>query len=329
MPPSIFDFVKTRKQRWERLSQLCDRVEKEGLARLSVENLWELGSLYRQAASDLAYVQSYFPHSDLLEILNGLVARAHGFVYRTRSSARLGSLLDAALAAGPRAFRRNLAYFRVSAGVFALAVLFGATACLADEKLASLFIGERILESIHRGEMWTGPLFQIIPMSVASLAIFLKNLMVVLFVFGGGIAWGLGTLFSLTMNGLLLGSVIAMCLRYGLALRLFDFVAAHGILELSVVLVCGGAGLMLGQAVLAPGRYTRRELLRRRGPEAVTLVVVGGFFLALAGLVEGVISPVHSLPQNTGPTQIKALFGLLLGILFYSYLLLYGREERA
>lgn len=323
---SAFDFVKTRKERWERLSQLCERVERAGLASLPVQDLRELGSLYRQAASDLAFAQSYFPESDLLDILNGLVARAHGHVYRARST-RLSGFLTTVLVTWPRAFRRNLGHFRAALVVFLFAVLLGGSASLADEKLASLFVSAGMLESIRRGEMWTDTLFQIIPTSLTASRIIINNLLVSYFVFGAGIAWGLGTIYALSMTGLLLGSVLALCFRYGMLLRLLDFICAHGILELSVFVMCGGAGLMLGEAVLAPGRLSRRDALRLRGPEAVGLVVMGSFFLVLAGLVESFISPMHTLPHSTTITQAKAAFGVLLGVVFYSYLFLCGRQR--
>ena len=327
MPQSVFDFVKTRRPRWDRLSALCERIDREGLGALEPEQLVELGSLYRQVASDLAFVQSYYPGSELLELLNALAARAHSHVYQSGGS-RMAGFWPTVMRVWPETFRANLRYFKFALTVFLLAALAGAVASLADEQLAPLFLTPDIIESIHRGEMWTDKLFAIIPWSIPAFGIMLNNLLVSYSVFAGGIVFGLGSAYALCVNGMMLGAVIALCARHGMALRLFDFITAHGVVEISVIIICGGAGFMLGEAVLAPGRLSRKDALRTRGPEAVRLVIMGTVFLVMAALIEGFVSPIHGLPENTAPTMAKIAFGLLFGVFFYSYLLLAGRGRK-
>jgi len=323
MPQTIFDFVKTRRARWDRLAAMCDHIDREGLGSLDAAHLVELGSVYRQVASDLAFVQSYYPGSELLELLNALVARAHSHVYQT-GGGRLAGFRTTVLRVWPRTFRANLRYFRAALTVFLLAALAGAAASLADERLAPLFLSQGIIDSIHRHEMWTDQLFAIIPGSFSAFRIMANNLLVSYFVFAGGIAFGLGSLFILAVNGMMVGAVIALCARHGMAVPLFNFMTGHGVVELSAIIVCGAAGLILGEAVLAPGRLSRKDALRTRGPEAVRLVVMGTVFLIMSALVEGYFSPSHALPAAA-----KITFGLLFGAFFYAYVFFAGRGEAA
>jgi uncharacterized membrane protein SpoIIM required for sporulation len=94
------------------------------------------------------------------------------------------------------------------------------------------------------------------------------------------------------------------------------------VVELSVIAIAGGAGLALGWAVVRPGLLRRRDALATAARKSVRLIVGCVPLLALAGLIEGFISPAESIPWPT-----KWGVGLVSGILLYSYLLLAGRER--
>jgi hypothetical protein len=84
------DFIAIRKGGWERLTALLDKTRLGGLASLSAEDLLELGRLYRTATSDLAVARRDFAGHRVIEYLNGLVARAHGTIYQSRSAGLRG-----------------------------------------------------------------------------------------------------------------------------------------------------------------------------------------------------------------------------------------------
>ena len=76
---------------------------------------------------------------------------------------------------------------------------------------------------------------------------------------------------------------------------------------------------MLGSAILMPGDLSRFDSLRLRAREAMHLVIACIPFLAVAGTIEGFISPA---PINPG---FKFSIAVLTGIALYTYLLLAGR----
>jgi uncharacterized membrane protein SpoIIM required for sporulation len=87
---------------------------------------------------------------------------------------------------------------------------------------------------------------------------------VTFYAFGGGIVAGLVTVWVLIQNGLLLGMVMGLCVKY----KFWDipvFIAGHGVIELTAIFIAGGAGLMIGKAILMPGDRRRIDALVTHG----------------------------------------------------------------
>jgi uncharacterized membrane protein SpoIIM required for sporulation len=101
---------------------------------------------------------------------------------------------------------------------------------------------------------------------------------------------------------------------------LWTFVIGHGVIELSVIFMAGGAGLSIGWALLRPGLLRRRDALMLASRKAILLIIGCVPLLLIAGLIEGFISPAESLPWT-----IKWIVGLVSGILLYGYLIFAGR----
>ena len=187
-----------------------------------------------------------------------------------------------------------------------------------------LFRSEHLREYIARKEMWTDGILSVAPPNAVASSIATNNLTVTIFTFASGLLLGVGTLFALLNNGVHIGAVAALCVHEGMGPKLFDFTAAHGPVELSIIVIAGGAGLMVGQALIDPGELPREQALVSRGREAVKLVVGCAPFLALIGVVEGFVSP-----GDFFSSRVKALLGLTLGTLLWLYLLRAGGRREA
>jgi uncharacterized membrane protein SpoIIM required for sporulation len=98
------------------------------------------------------------------------------------------------------------------------------------------------------------------------------------------------------------------------------FMVGHGVIELSCIFISGGAGLLIGSAMIMPGNMTRADALKTRGMEAVRLMMGVAVLLCVAGIIEGFISPTPINPR------IKYTIAALTGVTLYSYLLLVGRD---
>ncbi len=157
--------------------------------------------------------------------------------------------------------------------------------------------------------MWTHSVVTVKPL--ASSGIMTNNLSVSFTTFALGITAGLGTVWMLALNGLLLGVVLGACWQAGMADQLLSFVAPHGVLELPAIFIAGGAGLLLAKGLLFPGLLPRRASLALEGGRAVRLVLGIIPMLIVAGTIEGFVSP-SNLPQRLKYVLAAGLFCLLL-----------------
>ncbi len=124
-----------------------------------------------------------------------------------------------------------------------------------------------------------------------STAIFTNNVRVSFLAFAGGILLGLGTAVVLVYNGTFFGAIAGLAIGAGNGGPFFELVSAHGVLELSCIIVTAAAGLRIGWALIEPGRRKRVDALVAEGKDAVAIVLGTIPWLVLAGLVEGFITP--------------------------------------
>ena len=181
-------------------------------------------------------------------------------------------------------------------------------------ELASLFASETMISQVQAGELWTDDILNIMPSSVVSWTIFTNNASVTLFAFALGTFFGLGTLYIIALNGLMLGGIFAFTNHYNMAGRLFEFVVAHGIVEISVKCPAGAAGTLLGEAIFRPGMQSRKAAFRHAAKQGTRLMFAFIPLLLICGLIEGYISPNanYSLPLRVFVGVSWALLSLSL-----------------
>jgi uncharacterized membrane protein SpoIIM required for sporulation len=127
-----------------------------------------------------------------------------------------------------------------------------------------------------------------------------------------GFAAGVPVMLLLFTNGLLLGAFAALYQDRGLGIEFWAWILPHGVTELLAVVLCGAAGLAVGESLLFPGRHTRLVNLGRRGREAGVVVLGAVLMLLLAGLVEGIFrQTVHDVFVRLSVALLSAVWWTL------------------
>jgi uncharacterized membrane protein SpoIIM required for sporulation len=311
-------FIRERKDAWQRLEELLRLLDHSSLRRLHREEVRELGRIYRRTASDLAIARAESRDPRLVNYLNSLVIRAHGRIYRADAQGKR-RLRDFFLKDFPRTFRRNWHYTAIIFLVFLIFGLIGFAGTWIDPDFSELASVDPLWRyTINAHVHWWENLNE--ANQIGASDILTHNIRVTFNAFALGATLGIGTLISILRFGAQTGAVLALTYRAGFGNDLLTFMAGHGVIELTCVFIGGGAGLMIGSAILMPGDLTRADALKTRGLDAVRLMVGCVPLLVIAGIIEGFISPAPINPA------IKFSIAALTGLLLYSYLLLAGRE---
>jgi uncharacterized membrane protein SpoIIM required for sporulation len=305
-------WLEKRKPYWSRLESLLTECTQNGLKSLSRSDLQELSLLYRQMAADLAALREDPGSVHFARYVNQLLVRAHNTIYSGHAASPKG-LLSFFWHTYPAIFRRNLKHCLLAFLIFALSGVVAAVLTYQNPDLKVKLLGPQMVETIDRHEMWTHSILGIKPL--ASSAIMTNNMSVAFTTFALGITAGLGTIYMMIFNGLLIGVIGVACWLSGMSLQFWSFVAPHGVLELPAIFIAGGAGFRIAQGLLFPGLLPRRDSLARSGAEAVQLVVGTIPILIVAGLIEAFVSPT-GLPVSLKFSMAGALF-VILGIYLF------------
>jgi uncharacterized membrane protein SpoIIM required for sporulation len=312
-------FVSQRKNAWQRLEDLLKLLDHSSLRRLGREEVRELGRIYRRTASDLAIARAESRDPRLVNYLNSLVIRAHGRIYRAdaQGGKRIRRYFTHEL---PQTFRRTWRYTFVAFLVFFIFGVLSFVGTKYDSEFSELVgVSPAFRElAIETKTHWWESLNKANQQGASM--IMTNNIQVTIYTFAFGAIFGVGTLFYLAYNGANIASVLALTYKAGFGNDLLTFMVGHGVIELSCIFIAGGAGLLIGSAMIMPGNLTRGDALRTRGMEAVRLMLGVALLLVVAGIIEGFISPA---PIDA---RIKYSIAAITGLALYSYLLFVGHE---
>ncbi len=278
-----------------------------------------MGLLYRQAAADLSTLREDPSGKSYARFLNLLLARAHNTIYSGQKSSARG-FFDFFLHEYPRVFRRNLHLITIATLLFVAGGLAGMLLTLTRPGFMYLFLGPGMMDTIEHHKMWTDSIVSVKPL--AASGIMTNNISVCIASFAYGLTAGLGTIYMMVFNGVMMGVIGSACWLHGMSLSLWSFVAPHGVLELPAIFISGAAGLRIGQGLLFPGMLSRRDSLGRAGAEAIRLVLGMVPVLIVAGTIEGFISP-----SGLAPGLKFALAGAI-AVVFFGYLFSGGKEKQ-
>jgi uncharacterized membrane protein SpoIIM required for sporulation len=248
-----------------------------------------LSELYRRACEHLALAQARAYPIHLTQPLEQLTHRAHRVIYQQHDYG-VARFRRWALVDFPQAVRAHRNYLLLACVLFVLPLLSTAWACYKDPG----FI-------LHLVDVWTVQEFDSM-YNDSSHALgrtrsadtdwqmfgfyIMHNIGIGFQCFAGGLFAGLGSIYCLVFNGVQIGGVAGYLTARGYSENFYSFVVTHAAFELTAIVLAGAAGLRLGHALVAPGRYSRTESLKRAAADAVVVVYGVIAMLVLAAAIE-------------------------------------------
>jgi uncharacterized membrane protein SpoIIM required for sporulation len=315
---NLDEFVAQRSPTWAELEQLVDRAGAHP-SRLGADGVRRLGECYRASAADLAHARRRFPGDPVVVHLERLVQRGRQNVYNAPASRT--SVWEFFSTGYWRRVRERKLILAISFLCLAVPTLLGGYWAWRDPGPASGLVPSQYQSVTEPRTPGQSLGVSVDDESALAAQIFTNNIGVTFFAFAGGLTLGVGTLFVLLQNGVLLGVVAGLAIGAGNGRAFFELVTAHGVLELSCIIVSGTAGLRLGWAIIDPGTRPRGVALRQEARAAIELVLGTAPWLVVAGLVEGFLTPA-----GTGLPTVLAV-GLSLGAIYWGLVLWRGAPE--
>jgi uncharacterized membrane protein SpoIIM required for sporulation len=284
-----------RRPEWHAtLESLVERVDRRGIGSLGEDEVLLLNRLYRRLTADLARARRDAPGSPAAERLNAFAGRVHGIIYRARRAPGevVGRFFAETL---PMRIADHLGVIGLAIGIFLVGTVFAYAFLQVHPQKAHYLVPPQIIENAEQGfreenfdravESW-----QQRPVYVSFYIS--NNVKVAFLAFAVGIGFAVPTLLILFQNGVVMGATGAIVQKNGLLPNLVGFISPHGAIELGAIFISAAAGMLLGWALIRPGRRTRKEALRLAAHDVIVLVVGAACMLVVAALFETFVAPL-------------------------------------
>ncbi|OIN44810.1 hypothetical protein BLL37_01335 [Pseudomonas azotoformans] len=324
MKQSLFE---SRHQRqWQAFAEQLTQLE-QGQAKAA--DVADFPHQYRRLCQHLALAQERGYSSYLVDPLQQLALRGHQQLYRHRSQLAANAL-SFVLADFPRLVREqwrfvliaSMLFFGSLVGIALLVYLFPDLiySIVSPQQVAEMQAmydpdASRLGRAAERASSEDWMMFGYYVM---------HNIGIAFQTFAAGLLFGLGSVFFLIFNGLIIGAVSGHLTEIGYGQTFWSFVIGHGAFELTAIALAGAAGLQLGWALIAPGQLTRGESLRLAARKSVRMLCGVMLFLLIAAFVEAYWSSTTVITP-----WIKYLVGAVLWLLVGTYLGFAGRNRHA
>lgn len=302
-------FLKQNRPKWEEYEDLLFG-ENSG-----EENPDRLADLYIQLTDDLGYARTFYPRSKVIKYLNGLAARTHLLIYQNKKekSNRILTFFTNEL---PMTYYNNRKYLYYSFIVFILSAGLGWLSTVKDVEIPNLVLGDdyvnMTIENIKKGNP-TG-VYQESGSFDMFFQIAFNNIAVAFRCFASGIVFGIGTLFMLFYNGFMVGTFLGLFYNHNEFSEAFPVIMIHGTLELSAIVIAGGAGFCLGSGFMFPGTYKRILSFQTAAKDSVKIILGLVPVFTIAAFFESYVTRYAKMPL---------IIKLLIIILSFTYIVWY------
>lgn len=317
------DFIQKNKDQWERLNSLLKKH------RRTFKETDEFGKLYQQATEDLSFSQTNFHDADVTYYLNNLIHKCHMTFYRPKKS-KFFKFLSFFGKELPKIFFTLKYPILLSLIIFFISSTTSFLMVKSNVELTEIFVDSRTYEMVlsdleTRNKFGN---FDNIPKEFRlpiSILIWFNNSKVAVFAFVFGITLGLGTIFILITNGLMLGALTAIYYMNGHFADFISLILVHGSIELTAIFISGGAGFYIASAILNPNRKKRIDNIKSNSLIAFKCIIGVIALLLWAGLIEGLVT---TLKLEISIRFTIAVINIIILIIYFIIGFLFTKKDK-
>lgn len=274
----------------------------------------KLSGYYIQLTDDLAYSRTQYPDSHVTRYLNSIASKAHHQIYinKQESSKRLITFWTQEVPLAMYDMRKHMLAALI---IFLLSIAIGALSTHQDETYSRLVLGESYIDmtlsNIEKGD----PMGVYADMAQVPMFLYItvNNIRVSFMAYVAGLLFSIGAGLLLIYNGVMVGTFQYFFHQKGLLLFSFLSIWIHGTIEISSIVIAGGAGIYLGNSFMFPGTLPRRESFLRGAKKSMKIIIGLVPLFITAGFLESFITR-----YSHWPASIK-LSIILLSLCFIIY----------
>ena len=251
----------------------------------------EMAQQFTELVNDLGYSKTFYPHSKVTQYLNDLASRIYLNIYKNKreETSRIVRFWKTELPLTVRKHHREILYaFLIFIG-FAIMAAFSAA---HDESFVRGVLGDSYVEmteeNIAKGDPF-GVYKSTNPLNMF-FYIALNNIYISFQVFVWGLFLGLGSVYELFINGIMVGSFQYYFFNKSLGWPSVLVIWTHGTLEISAIILSGAAGIIIGNSILFPGSHKRLHSLMQGAKDGLKIMVAMVPILLTAAFLEGFVT---------------------------------------
>ena len=275
-------FIEQRKEDWQKFEKLSKAKEKD-------PDL--ISNLFVQITNDLSHARTFYRNRSVRLYLNNLAQKIFYDIYKNKKG-RKNRFLIFWKEELPLLVFDSRKELLLSFLVFMLAFSIGVFSSINDPDFCRTILGDQYVD------MTIANIENDDPMAVYKsqnqfdmfLGISLNNLLVSFYTFIFGIVASIGSVAILLYNGIMIGAFQYFFIEKGLFWESFLTVWLHGTIEISCIILAGGAGIVLGKGLIFPGTLSRLQSFQFSALRGLKLFIGITPLIVFAALIESFIT---------------------------------------
>lgn len=283
-------FIKNNSERWREVELFLSK-------KTSIQDPDKLAELFIQLTDDLSYSKTFYPQSKTTQYLNTLASKIHQSVYKNKKEKR-SRIITFWKYELPEIFYQRRNELIISFFVFFIAVVIGVISSEGDTGFVRLILGDSYVNMTQENIKNNDPLAVYKQMNGVDMfmGITFNNIRVSFYAFMAGLLLSVGTILLLLYNGIMLGTFHHLFYSQDLLFKSLSIVWIHGTLEISSIIIAGAAGLVLGNSILFPKTYSRRQSFLLSAKDGVKIIVGLIPLFITAGFLESFVTRYTQMP---------------------------------